>query len=728
MARTPAIPNGQVIMPTGRILGRTTSGNGSAEALTIGAGLTLSNGTLLATGGSGSAQTGWINFRDAGGVIDDPTAAAANLTLIHTLIDSVTVPNPAAPHNRDYWAAGPRIYFPPGAYHFSGPIRLKKAVYLMGSTGATRSFYNTIFHFPSNSQGIVVDNWDTDNHSYVYQANRTTGANGSVIEGLALLGSSTSRSDSHGIFIRTVCHLKNVHVKGFGGHGIYVCASLGNTGYDGGGNASNCTFTTIGVQESGRSGLCINGSDANVIQVTGGDFVLNGDWGIEDNSGLGCSFDTCHTSQNGALYAPHRGGNHVLVMYNGVMWAARADSSGWSTTVPGTNENVWTRHYEGINDWVVPNWYSGIPVRPGGAYVTYGQTAWSVWKGMYTEGGQPPAQTSYRAIVIGGDHGSSLIATNNYGTGKPVWMDAHNGELDLKGNMRLKALSLGQTKNRNNGGKGLKMTAAASKPDANTAPFPQVSSYMDYSFEPGDIVWNQSPSSATDKLGWRCTGGPTDFVEIPWPSSGAGGGLSDGDKGDITVSNSGATWTIDSGVITLNKLSPPTYTSFIGATGSGAWDALTTTQATSILNTFTSSAKGLVPASGGGNINFLRADGTWAAPSSGGGGSVWSVNDVTDGSAALQSHNNFANQTHVVLGNSDNGSYYAVYLSVATVGKQLKITRRGTNKILINFGDNGQTLLNAGRGNFIASGGTITLTYLGSNRWAGEGDFVTDSL
>jgi len=52
--------------------------------------------------------------------------------------------------------------------------------------------------------------------------------------------------------------------------------------------------------------------------------------------------------------------------------------------------------------------------------------------------------------------------------------------------------------------------------------------------------------------------------------------------------------------------------------GSATPSALTASQATAMFNTFTSSLKGLVPASAGGTTNFLRADGTWA-PATGGG-------------------------------------------------------------------------------------------------------------
>lgn len=57
----------------------------------------------------------------------------------------------------------------------------------------------------------------------------------------------------------------------------------------------------------------------------------------------------------------------------------------------------------------------------------------------------------------------------------------------------------------------------------------------------------------------------------------------------------------------------------LGRSGSGNVGFLTQAQATALLDIFTDLLKGLVPASGGGTTNFLRADGLWAAPPAGGG-------------------------------------------------------------------------------------------------------------
>jgi hypothetical protein len=100
----------------------------------------------------------------------------------------------------------------------------------------------------------------------------------------------------------------------------------------------------------------------------------------------------------------------------------------------------------------------------------------------------------------------------------------------------------------------------------------------------------------------------------------AGGGVSDGDKGDIAVSGGGTLWTIEAGAVTNAALADMATATVKGRATAGAGDPedLSGAQVTALLDTFTDGAKGLTPASGGGTTNFLRADGTWTAPSGGG--------------------------------------------------------------------------------------------------------------
>ena len=126
----------------------------------------------------------------------------------------------------------------------------------------------------------------------------------------------------------------------------------------------------------------------------------------------------------------------------------------------------------------------------------------------------------------------------------------------------------------------------------------------------------------------------------------------DGDKGDITVSGSGATWTIDNGVVTVAKISAtgsPSGTTFLR--GDGAWATPTANVADGDKGDITVSGSGAtwtidsatvtiakISATGTpGATTYLRGDGSWStvpAPSDGnkgditvsGGGATWTVN------------------------------------------------------------------------------------------------------
>lgn len=66
----------------------------------------------------------------------------------------------------------------------------------------------------------------------------------------------------------------------------------------------------------------------------------------------------------------------------------------------------------------------------------------------------------------------------------------------------------------------------------------------------------------------------------------------------------------------------------VQAPGSKGRTQVNGTDATALLDAFTSTLPGLAPASGGGTSNFLRADGTWAAPAGGGGVSDGDKGDI----------------------------------------------------------------------------------------------------
>lgn len=165
--------------------------------------------------------------------------------------------------------------------------------------------------------------------------------------------------------------------------------------------------------------------------------------------------------------------------------------------------------------------------------------------------------------------------------------------------------------------------------------------------------------------------------------------------GDVTASAGSNATTIANNIVTNAKLATVATATFKGRTtaGTGNVEDLTATQATALLDTVTTSAKGLAPASGGGTTNFLRADGTWAAP--GGGGSSKTITSV-------KTANYTAAANEIVPANTTGGSFTVTLKASPTAGDVIQVF-----DYLGTWGTNGITF---GRNSVLINGVAADLT------------------
>ncbi len=89
-----------------------------------------------------------------------------------------------------------------------------------------------------------------------------------------------------------------------------------------------------------------------------------------------------------------------------------------------------------------------------------------------------------------------------------------------------------------------------------------------------------------------------------------------GRTGAVVATSGDYSFSLISGNLTLSQFPSIADLTVLGNVSGGSTvpTALSKTQLTTLVNTFSSSISGAAPASGGGTSNFLRADGTWTTP------------------------------------------------------------------------------------------------------------------
>lgn len=310
-----------------------------------------------------------------------------------------------------WYVSGPSIYFPPGDYHFDSTIELKKRVRLYGDGSGMPSGEQARFIFPVDTKGIIVHRYNTTGSTT--EGTPTTAADGSIIEGISVVGVVGSDTTAHGIWLRARATLRGVQVSKFTGNGINIVATAGGAASIEG-NANNWRIDTARIIQCGGNGVYVDGADVNAGVGILIDCSSNGRSGIYDSSFLGNTWIACHTANNGlASIGANTATQSSFVTYGGNRYAAYPDATEQQLvdTVPGTDALVWALSGAGGVHPQVPLWVAGSPL--GTYFHAYGYwtdnaNSRSVFVGCYSESGAAGNVIFGPSMVLGGPFGTLI--------------------------------------------------------------------------------------------------------------------------------------------------------------------------------------------------------------------------------------------------------------------------------------------------------------------------------
>jgi hypothetical protein len=269
-----------------RSFGRTGSIISGSSTLTVNDASNMFVGQKLYIAGvSGTKEVASIS----GTTITLTTTAGATVSGASVMTDNadawdaiIAVGEELAPSNR-----GIRIVAT-GDYFFSRTLHISRQVFLEGTTQSDDYLHpGTVFAFPANTTGLRI-------HSASANDEPGSTSHNSVIENITIL-CLDKQTTGHAVHASCRVYLNNVYGASFAENGLNIVAS---TGSDQTGNASNSQIINCRWGDNGRHGIFIDGGDASICLISGGECVVNNGWGIVDASGLGNAYIGVHCEGN----------------------------------------------------------------------------------------------------------------------------------------------------------------------------------------------------------------------------------------------------------------------------------------------------------------------------------------------------------------------------------------------------------------------------------------------
>lgn len=190
--------------------------------------------------------------------------------------------------------SGPTLFVPAGRYFLgTTTLDITTTIILEGESVGANAAQSTVLRWSVGATGIRVQSSNTSGDSTSGLALATSGA-GSIIRNLSLYGSYAGASANfYGIHLRASATVQDVFIDLFQGEGVYVIANAGGNN----GNANNFRLERVMVQQC-RTGIFIDGPDANAGHIIGCSANQCRAWGMWDSSFLGNTYIACHTAGN----------------------------------------------------------------------------------------------------------------------------------------------------------------------------------------------------------------------------------------------------------------------------------------------------------------------------------------------------------------------------------------------------------------------------------------------